>query len=455
MKRVFRLVALMMAVLLALGLAACGAPAANGTSQVAGGSGAAPVNGEKPLLRLGVLPYGPSESYNPAFQTLIDQYNAEEHGATVELDVMSWSGFIEQMQTAIASGNPPDMTTAAYYSLINYAAMGEALDLSSIVEKWKAEKDPILEDFLEGILDSGVYQGQQVAMPLQADGTTIYYRADILEDELGFTDLDKEVSYEKLLEICQAVKDKYGDDMIPLSYFTLDMGSTNAMVNLLYSNGTSWVNSEGTGANLTDPKAVQALEFFGELNSKGYLPQGMVSYNLADIEKLYDSGKVAMIWKNHFRHTVSNPELYENTKLMGPIVGPGADKARLPTWADGIMAFKNTQHPEETKEFIEWFLKNNLPLFVNGGGSGLPMRESYFQDPYYEEDWMLSQYAKYRDYYVDLSWPAPEFPVATYQVFIQNQMGAPIEAVLMGSQDYAGELQKAQDTIDKTFADLS
>ena len=49
-----------------------------------------------------------------------------DHGATVKLQIMSWSGFIERIQTAIAAGSPPDVTTAAYYGLMNYAAMGES-----------------------------------------------------------------------------------------------------------------------------------------------------------------------------------------------------------------------------------------------------------------------------------------------------------------------------------------
>ncbi len=431
-------------------------PSAGGDSGTSGGAEPTGNAGEKVEIQYWALPYGPSATYDPALQRIVDKYNAEDHGATVKLQVMSWSGFIEQIQTAIAAGSPPDVTTAAYYGLMNYAAMGEALDLGSIVEKWEAENDPILDDFLDGMVENGVYDGTQIALPFQTDGKTIYYRADILEDELGFTDLDKEVTWDKLLEICAAVKERYGDEgMFPLSFFSLDQGSTNAMLDIMFSNGTSWVSEDGTHATLTDPKVLECMEFLKTIQDNGYFPDGMVSYNMPDVEKLYDSGKVAMVWKSPFSHTLSNPEMYENTKLMGPIVGPSADKAREVAWSDGIMGFAQTQHPEETKEFIEWLLKNYESLFIEGGASALPVRKSFYENEFYQTDWMLSQYAAHKDYFVDLSWPASSCPLATNQVFIQNMLGRPVEAMLMGSEDLQAELEKTNAEIDKVFAELN
>lgn len=423
-------------------------------SPAAGGT-AAPTSAEKPVIQFWCLPYGPTEVFDPAVQKLVDTYNAEDHGATVELQVLSWSGFAEQIQTAIAGGAPPDVTVASYHGLINYAAMGEAMDLSDIVEKWEAEQDPILQDFLPGQLDYGKFQGEQIALPFLTEGRAVYYRADILEDELGFTDLDKPVSWDKFLEICEAVKVNYGDEgMFPISFFTMDMGSTTGMMNILTSNGAGWLDEDGQPA-LDDPKAVECLEFFATMYDRGYFPDGMAAYNQADLEKLYDNGKLAMAWKSHFGHTSSNQELYHNTKVMGPIVGPGADEPRMCSWSDGILAFKQSKHPEETKEFVEWFIQNNASLFLACGSSSLPARTSFYEDPYYQDNWMVSQYVNYSDYFVLNTWPSREIPVATNQVYVQNMVGAPMEAVLMGSTDYAGEMAKANEAIKKVFEALN
>ncbi len=444
-----KILSLLLALTLVMGLLAGCQPSAPKET----GSGAA----EKPELKLWALPLGPAETYGPAIQKVLDQYNSEDHSATVKLEVLSWSGFVEQFQTAIAAGTPPDVIFATYYDVAKYVAAEEAIDLTSVVTKWQEEKNPVLDDFLPGTLEQGKFEDAYYAIPFSTEGKTIYYRADILEDELGFKDLDKEVTWDKLMEICAAVKERYGNEgMYPLGFFSLDMGSTNAMLNLLVSNGASWVNKEGTAAAYDDPKVLEVMEFVGDLYQNGYFPDGMASYNQYDLEKLYDSGKLAMCWKSNFSHAKANEDIYKNTKLMGPIVGPSADKARGNMWMNGTMGFKNAGHVEETKEFIAWLSEgNSLPIFTEGGASMIPLNKSYYENDFYANDWMQSQYAKYRDYYVDLSWPAAVPPVATGPIINQNLLGIPLEAVLMGSTDFKGELQKANDTINAVFKEYS
>lgn len=162
-----------------------------------------------------------------------------------------------------------------------------------------------------------------------------------------------------------------------------------------------------------------------------------------------------MVWISPFTHVKSNEEMYKNTKIMGPVTGPSADKPREVAWSDGIMGFAQTEHPEETKEFIEWFLKNNEQLYIDGGASALPARKSFYENEFYKTDWMMGQYAKYRDYYVDLNWPADNCPLATNQIFVQNMLGKPIEAMLMGSDDMAGELKKTNDEMNRVLEELN
>ena len=97
-------------------------PASSDASGAASGSGdsSAPAS-DKPELQLWALPLGPAETYGPAIQKVLDKYNSEDHSATVKLEVLSWSGFIEQFQTAIAAGTPrisplpPTMTSPSMW----------------------------------------------------------------------------------------------------------------------------------------------------------------------------------------------------------------------------------------------------------------------------------------------------------------------------------------------------
>lgn len=460
MKKVWNVtLACLLAAALLLGMVACG----NGSQPSSAGGDAPATSGDEVSndapapesddveLTFWELPYGPTDTYGPAIQKVLDEYEQSEGGCKVNLEVLSWSGYIEQFQTAIAAGSPPDITTSAYYGIVNYDVMGEALDLSSIVEKWEAENDPILDDFLPGWMEMGQHNGKQIALPYEGTPTTIYYRADILEDELGFTDLDKPVTWDKLLEICEAVKQAYGGDMYGITFFTLDQGSTLCMMNTLLSNGVGWIKEDASGPALDDPRAKESLEFLHTMWNNGYMPEGMATYNQADIEKLYQSGKVAMVWNAPVSHLYSNPEVAEVTKMMAPPMGPSATQPVYSQWAGGIMGFEQTKYPEQVKHFLEWFVKNNNTVFTEGGAGQLPARESFFEDPFYSEDWAVAMYSQYREYYVDLTWPAQFSPPAVGQIFNQNMLGAPFEAMMMGSTDLDGDLEKAQAQMQAVF----
>ena len=64
-----------------------------------------------------------------------------------------------------------------------------------------------------------------------------------------------------------------------------------------------------------------------------------------------------MVWISPFPHVKSNEEMYKNTKIWVRSQVPARISSREVAWSDGIMGFAQTEHPEETKEFIEWFLE--------------------------------------------------------------------------------------------------
>ena len=191
-----------LSLLLCLGMAACGnTQTGDAQKETQGNEAEDNEKQEKPELVFWELPYGPADTYEPALLKIIDEYNSGGHSATVRLQMLSWSGFMEQYQTSIAAGSPPDITSSISYRIANWIEAGEVLDITDIVEKWEQEDDEVLDDFLPGTIDIGKKDGRYYALPYVTNGTTVYYRTDILEDELGFNDLDQPVTWEKLFEM--------------------------------------------------------------------------------------------------------------------------------------------------------------------------------------------------------------------------------------------------------------
>lgn len=448
MKRFSFIITLLMVIVMLFAVVGCDSQEKKPDS-----STSTPSTGEKPELTIWFFPMGVDDPYQAACQAVLDEYNSGDHGATVTMEILGWAGLNERVQTAVASGSPPDVWMPGYFRVPEYVAMGEALDLTSIVDGWRASNDPILDEFQPGMLENGMFDDKVYVIPFATSPKTMFYRADILEDELGYKDLEKGVTFDQLKEICQAIKDKFGDEGIyPLGFFSIDGGTTNLMLNALFSNGASWINAEGTAGAFDDPKAIEAVQFVKDLVDSGYVPEGIATYNQADIDKLYQSGKLAMMWKSS-QHD-PNSEYYKKTKIMGPIIGPGADKPRLVTWSDGLMGFNATKYPEETKEFIEWFVKNSSPILSDGMTSYLPLQKGQQDLAVYQDDWLLSQITPMAETYTELNWPAPVSPISFNQMFFEDIIGKPLEAVLMGASDVEAEMHKTNEEITKLLQEV-
>ena len=54
------------------------------------------------------------------------------------------------------------------------------------------------------------------------------------------------------------------------------------------------------------------------------------------------------------------------------------------------MVYQQTQHPEEVKVFLEWWSKNQKPLWTKGHAGQLPTRKSIAADPYFASNPNLS-----------------------------------------------------------------
>lgn len=84
--------------------------------------------------------------YVPAAQALVERFNQSQDEIHVTYQSLTWDNFYQVILTAVTGGAAPDLSTGAFPQPVQYAAMGEALDLTPIYEKWVEEGDPVLDD---------------------------------------------------------------------------------------------------------------------------------------------------------------------------------------------------------------------------------------------------------------------------------------------------------------------
>ena len=111
-------------------------------------------SGETAKITFWDMMWGEAGVYDVAAEALVDQYNQENPNVKVEYQSVPWDNYYQTFLTAITSGTGPDVATAGSQTPMQFATMGEIMPLTPIVEKWQSEKDPILDDMMEGILET-------------------------------------------------------------------------------------------------------------------------------------------------------------------------------------------------------------------------------------------------------------------------------------------------------------
>ena len=103
-----------------------------------------------------------------------------------------------------------------------------------------------------------------------------------------------------------------------------------------------------------------------------------------DSKSAFAKGEAAFHWGNP--GLVSQlPELADKIAVLPPLEGPHGDKGAV-YWNAGLMAYSQSEYPEETCDFMRWFVANMTSYCVDGKFSMFPARNTVLSDPAYAED---------------------------------------------------------------------
>ena len=158
------------------------------------------------------------------------------------------------------------MATAGSQTPMQFASMGEIQPLDALLEKWEAENDPILDDFLPGFLETNLLDGHTIALLGTADTRVFTYRTDLFE-EAGITELP--TTWDGLRDALRKLKETF-PDIIPLVTAGDSGGAQNIMMWLTVSNDVGPITADYE-ANMTSPQIRECLEFVASLMDEGLI----------------------------------------------------------------------------------------------------------------------------------------------------------------------------------------
>ncbi|MFM9450527.1 extracellular solute-binding protein [Streptomyces europaeiscabiei] len=294
----------------------------------------------------------------PYWENLIKDFEAENPGFQVELEVVDWEQIDSKVKTYIQTGQQPDV--------LNYNKFSDFARDDLIYQAKDVVSPKVLADFLPLFADQAQYEGVQYGLPFISSARLFFYNKDLF-DKAGLSEPPS--SWAEVEDAAEKLK-KAGD--IPLG---LPLGAEEAQAEFYIwamNNGGGWTDKSGQWA--VDQRAnVETLDFLRKLTKAGLTQPNPEATNRKDVFNQFAQGRIGMIngavfMRKGFIDTVDKQLNYGVAPL------PSKDGTTHNTLGvqDYLVAFKKKdegKNREAVNKFLDFFYeKKNASKFLSTEG---------------------------------------------------------------------------------------
>lgn len=191
-------------------------------------------------------------------------YKAEHPDVEIEVVTMAQDDIVAKLNTSLSSQSYdglPDVVLIEDYKIQGY--------LTSYPDEFADFSDVLIpEDFAAYKTGVNVVDGSFYGVPFDSGVAATFYRKDLIE-EAGYTEEDmQDLTWDKYIEIGQAVKEKCGVDMCTLD--PSDLGQ----IRIMMQSAGSWYTDADGNVSFTDNQALKdAITTYKKLVDAGITKQ--------------------------------------------------------------------------------------------------------------------------------------------------------------------------------------
>lgn len=307
---------------------------------------------------------------------LIEEFEAQNPDIRIDIvEGPNATNLIEDLYTSsfLLGDSPYDLVYMDIVWVPKFAAAGWLQDLS---DKIAAED---LNDFLNGDLNGGQYEGGLYRIPFRSDGGMLYYRQDLLA-EAGF---EPPETTQELMEQSKALQESSDADWGYVWQGRQYEGLSAMFVELLEGFGGYWVNPETLEVGLDQQAAIDAIAFLKNTIEEGVSPPGVTTYQEEEARRLFQSGESVFMrnWPYVWQLANADDSPVQGKIAIKPMIhAPGLSSGACQGgWGMGIS--RTAPHPEEAWRAVEFFSSAaaQKQFILNNGY--VPSRTSLFTDP--------------------------------------------------------------------------
>lgn len=319
----------------------------------------------------------------PALRQLIREFERRNPGIRVEerYQPNAYTGLLQNLQAALAAGNPPDVTQIGYLYTQYVAENFPFVPAEELDRKYTGGR--LLGRYAPNIRALGMAKGRMVGVPYSLSNIVTYYNADLFR-QAGLNPDRPPATWEGWRQAARQIKARTGK----YGLYLILLDDNWAIEALIRSNGGSLLRCEGgfyrTGVD--SPEAAQALATWAGLVREGLA----LGVPLQQGEQAFLAGEVAAFMTTIARRAGLQEQTKGRFELRGaPFPTFGSKPPALPAGGNVLTVFaRDPKRQEATWKFIQFLTSpEGFTLWTKGTGY-VPLLPGLTQDPRYLKDFV-------------------------------------------------------------------
>lgn len=314
-----------------------------------------------------------------AWQKIVDGFNKENEGkykVVTEYIPRSGSGggYEDKVNAAVTTNTLPDIITLDGPNTAAYAHSKVIIPLDEYLE------DADMDDVLDSIKQQGTYDGKMYAFGFSESNVGIYYNKTMFKDAgidlETLPTIDNPWTWTEFNAIAEKLKKHHKVEAIDFKLNSIDEMLPYGYMPLIWSNGGSVVNEDGTKAEgyFNSKESVEAVEFIQNMVEKGYT-------TVSPVEKGFETGVYPMLLSGSW--TINEMETSYTDIDYGILPYPVSDTTKKlvsPSGSWQLAVTTKSDKPEAAAEFVKYATNTKSSKIMSLGNSVLPIRKSTAED---------------------------------------------------------------------------
>ena len=364
-----------------LGIAACG----GSSSSSSGGAKAGSLAGKKAGPATITFTTWASAPEETAFKQIVSKFEAANPKIKVDLNIVPYAQDLQDINSRLQAGNPPDAFRLTYTSLGIYSSKQALLDLSPYVDS------SFQDQFQPGYYAAVEFDGKPYGIPHQTDTTALVYNKDVFA-KAGIKSVPDSLSsawsWDEFLAVAKKIQAVQPTGKYAFSY---DWQQTGAFrwLSWLFEAGGNLLSSDLKSAAIDNAAGIKALTFTQDFFNDKLVPPNTSTGNATYPDTIFLSQTVGMAFAADF---LLPADIATAKFPWGVTYQPRDVAASSDLGGNGIVGAAQTKSPEATALFLQFLasresmktfcaLTNELPTRKDLSASDIPWETSAKEMP--------------------------------------------------------------------------